>query len=131
MSTPSSRSSCTRRWNRRCPRSRRSRGRSAATTRLLQKPGEPSVLEHAAAGLLLRAVGGHVLGEVDRREGGAAAGAWLALAPVDLERHRQLVRNHLADHLLVALDRLAGHVEGAVEALHLLGLELGPLFEGR
>ena len=41
-----------------------------------------------------------MLGEVDGGEGGAAAGTWLALAPVDLERHRQLVRNHLADHLL-------------------------------
>ena len=58
---------------------------------LLQQPREPAVLEHPAARLLLGAVVGQVLGEVDGLDRRAAARAGLALSAVDLERHRQLV----------------------------------------
>ena len=65
--------------------------RPARSTALLQQPRQPAVLEHPAAGLALRAVVGLVLGEVDGLDRRPAARARLALAAVDLERHRQLV----------------------------------------
>lgn len=98
---------------------------------LLEQFGEAPVLENSPAGLLFRAVIRLVLREVDGLDRGAAAGAGLALAFVDLERHRHLVRNLGADRLLVVVDRVAEDVEGGVEALDLLGVELGPFLERR
>ena len=72
-----------------------------------------------------------MLGEEDGLDRRAAARARLALALVDLQRHRQLVGELLADHLLVVVDRVAEHVERLVQALDLLGVELGALAEGR
>ena len=65
-----------------------------------------------------------VLGEVDGLDRRPAARARLALAAVDLERHRQLVGHLLADHLLVVVDRRAEHREPVVEAPDLLGVEV-------
>src|SRR5215217_2548864 len=59
--------------------------------RSLQEPGKPPVLQHTPTRLLVGAVGGDVLGKVHGRERRPASRARLALAPVDLERHRQLV----------------------------------------
>src|SRR5262249_37108803 len=51
--------------------------------RLLQEPGEPTVLQRSARGLALRAVEDRVLLEVDLRDRGAAALARLAQLVVD------------------------------------------------
>ena len=50
----------------------------------LQQPRQPAVLQHPAAGLLLRAVAHHVVLEVDRLDRRAAARARLARAAVHL-----------------------------------------------
>jgi hypothetical protein len=50
---------------------------------------------------------------------------------VDLERHRQLVGDALADHLLVVLEGGTENREPVVEPLDLVALELGPLLERR
>ena len=88
----------------------------------IRPPQEP-------ARLLLGAVGGHVLGEVDRRQRRAAARARLSLPAMDLERHRHLVRDLGADRLLVVLDRGAEDVEGCVQPLDLIGIELRAFLE--
>src|SRR4051812_3729104 len=61
--------------------------------RLLEQSREAAVLEHAALGLVRRAVGHHVVLVMDCLEGGAAARARLALLAVDEQRHRELVGN--------------------------------------
>ena len=63
---------------------------------LLQQSREAAVLEHPAAGLLLRAVVGLVLGEEDRLDRRAAARAGLALVLVDPQRLRGFVGQLLA-----------------------------------
>jgi len=61
-----------------------------------------------------------------------AAGAGLAGPPVDLERHRQLVRHRGSDHLLVVRERTPEPLlAGRSQALHLVGLEVGGALEGR
>ena len=87
---------------------------------LLEQFREAPVFEDAAAGLLLGAVVRLVFGEEDGLDRGAAAGAGLALALVDPERHRHFVGDLGADRLLVVVDRVAEHVEGGVQALDLL-----------
>ena len=72
-------------------------GGVAVAARLSQQPREPAVLEHAPLGLAGRAVGDHVVLEVDRTQRRAAARARLALVAVDLQRHRQLVGDRQAD----------------------------------
>ena len=53
-------------------------------------------------------------------------------AAVHLQRHRQLVRDLVADHLLVVLERRAQHVVARrVQPLARVGVELGPLLERR
>src|SRR3954464_4638392 len=99
------------------------RGADRGAAALLQQPREAAVLEHAPAGLLLRAVAHDVVLVVhglDRRAaararlppaaGGAAARARLALVAMALERHRELVGDGQRDDALVVLD-------GAVQAL--------------
>ena len=81
-------------------------------------------LSTPAAGLLLRAVVGLMLGEEHGLDRGPAARARLAFAAVHLERHRQFVGDLLADHLLVVLERVAEHVERRVQPLDLLFGEL-------
>src|SRR5437588_4050343 len=75
--------------------------------RSLQQPRQPPVLQHPPARLLLGAVGHHVVLEVNGLEGGAAPGTRLALLAMDLERHRRLVGQRLADDLLVVDERVA------------------------
>ena len=53
------------------------------SVRLLQQPRQPAVLEHAPLGLAVRAVGDHVVLEVDRLQRRGAARARLALVAVD------------------------------------------------
>ena len=105
----------------------------AARTRLalLQQFREPAVLQHPPAGLLLGAVVRLVLGEEDGLDRRAAARAGLALALVDLQRHRHLVGDLGADRLLVVVYRVAEDVQRGVEARDLLGVELGAFLEGR
>ena len=55
----------------------------ALGARLLEQPRQPAVLQHAAAGLLLRAVAEHVVLVVHRLDRRAAARARLALVAVD------------------------------------------------
>src|SRR3954452_15552229 len=72
-----------------------------------------------------------MLREVDGLDRRAAARTRLTLPAMDLERHRHLVRDLLADDLLVVVDRVAEHMQRVVESLHLLAAELRSLLEGR
>src|ERR687894_1821698 len=78
---------------------------SGPRTDLLQQLRQPPVLQHPPVRLLLGAVAHDVVLEVDRLDLRAAARARLAGAAVNLERHRQLVRDGVADHLLVVVER--------------------------
>ena len=94
------------------------------------QPRQAPILEHAPAGLLLRAVRHHVVLEVHRLEHGPAARAWLALTAVHLERHRHLVRDLVADDLLVVIDGVAEDMQADVDSLDLLAPEVRALLEG-
>ena len=96
---------------------------------LLQQPRQPAVRQHLAAGLLGGAVTGDPIAVVDRGDRLAAARAGLALAAVDLERHRHLVGDGVADDLLVVLDRLAEDGQRGVDLPDLAGGEIGTLLE--
>src|SRR5215218_10357860 len=99
---------------------------------LLEELREAAVLEDPAACLLLRAVRHDVVLEVDRLERRAAARARPALAAVDLERQRQLVRDLLAEHVLVVVESVAEPVSHRdPQPLYLLGLEVVALLERR
>src|SRR5918997_3216038 len=105
---------------------------SGPRTDLLQQLRKPPVLQHPPARLLLRAVAHDVVLEVDRLDLRAAARAGLARAPVHLERHRQLVGDRVADHLLVVLERPAEHlVAGQPQPLPGVVVELRPLLKRR
>src|SRR5688572_23884987 len=98
----------------------------------LQQPRETPVLQYSSTRLLLRAVAHDVVLEVDRLDPRAAARAFLAGAPVHLERHRHLVGDRVAHDLLVVVERAAEHLlAGRVERLDLLVLEVGALLKRR
>src|SRR5947209_5192943 len=88
-----------------------SRAPAAPPTELLEQAREPAVLEDPPLRLAGGAVRDHVLLEVDALELGAAARARLALAPVDLERHRELVGNRERNRALVVVDRRAENLD--------------------
>ena len=99
---------------------------------LLEQPRQPPILQHPPARLLLGAVTHDVVLEVDRLDRGAAARARLALAAVDLERHRQLVGDRRADHLLVVVERAAEPLaDRDAQPLDLVGVEVVALLERR
>src|SRR6516225_3307270 len=74
---------------------------------LLEQPGEPPVLQQLALRLARRAVAHHVVLVEHGLELVAAARAGLAVAPMDGERHRQLVGDRERQGRLVVGDRVA------------------------
>src|SRR5215213_1418998 len=98
----------------------------------LQQPRQAAVLQHPPTRLLLRAVTHHVVLEVDRLDAGAAARALLAGPAMDLEWHRHLVGDRVADQVLVVVEGGAEHlVARRVEGFDLVGVEVRSPLEGR
>src|SRR5690242_1718393 len=95
----------------------------------LQQARQAAILEHAAAGLVLRAVTHDVVLVMDRLDGRAATRAGLALVAVDLERQRQLVGDRELHDLLVVGERAVEDVvdRGAQRRVLLLGEVCGAL----